>query len=144
MPSLKPTYEAFCQSYVANLNAALAARDAGYVQEYANRQGWRLLRRPLVQRRIAELRTELAERECGTPAALLAKLETAFRASLKKDQPAAAARVVETQAKLVGMLAKTGSPLPSAAQDDIALMRGALTQMAKQLGLAVPNLAKPS
>jgi phage terminase small subunit len=142
MSRLKPTHEAFCRSYAANPNATLAALEAGYAQIYAAQQGWRLLQRPRVRDRIAEMRIELAERDCATPAALLAKLETAFSAALEKNQPLAAARVVETQAKIAGMLAAGGAGSPSGADDAIAQMRHALTNMAKQLGLAVPCFEK--
>lgn len=141
MPALKPAYEVFCQSYVANPNATFAARDAGYHPDYAKQQGYRLLRRPVIAGRIAELRAEIAERECLTPGAMLAKLENAFRAALKKDQPAAAARIVESQAKLVGQLAKSSAGAPSE-HGDLEILRAALASMAKQLGLPVPQLVK--
>jgi phage terminase small subunit len=141
MPSLKPAYEVFCQSYVANPNATIAARDAGYHPDYAKQQGYRLLRRPAIVGRIAQLRADIAERECLTPGAMLAKLENAFRAALKRDQPAAAARIVESQAKLVGQLTKpAGDAAPARA--DLESLRAALSSMAKQLGLPAPQLAK--
>jgi phage terminase small subunit len=141
MPSLKPAYEAFCQAYVANPNATSAARDAGYHPDYAKQQGYRLLRRPVIVGRIAELRAEIAERECLTPGAMLAKLENAFRAALKRDQPAAAARIVESQAKLVGLLAKSSAGA-AAERTDLETLRAALLSMAKQLGLPAPQLIK--
>ena len=50
MPTLKPSYEAFCHAYVTYENAAMAARRAGYSHENANQQGYRMLRRaPIVR-----------------------------------------------------------------------------------------------
>lgn len=136
MSALKPAYEAFCRAYVANPNATLAARSAGYAFEYAHQQGSRMMGRTKIVRRIAELRAELAERECLTPAALLSKLETAFHAAIKKDQPAAAARVVEAQAKLAALSGKSGAEAGGAALEST---RNALIVMAKQLGLPAPR-----
>ena len=140
MPALKPTYEAFCHAYVAIPNATLAARSAGFALEHANQQGYRLMRRAAIQGRIAELRAALAERECLAPGALLSKLETAFHAAIKKDQPAAAARVVEAQAKIVGALAKSGADIGASLDGQaLAQTRAALESVAKQLGLAAPR-----
>lgn len=144
MLRLKPAHEAFCRAYAAYPNAAEAARSAGYSFESASQQGYRLLRRAFVVRRVAELRAEMVERECGTPTALLAKLETTFRAALHKDQPIAAARVVEAQAKLSGHSVKAMPAVPAEALHEIAQLRDALAHMAKQLGLATPGLAKPA
>jgi phage terminase small subunit len=137
MPTLKPAYEAFCQAYVANPNATSAARDAGYSFEHAHQQGYRLLRRAPIVRRLAELRSLQAERECMAPEALLSKLETAFRAALKMDQPAAAARIIEVRAKIAALLAKAS--VPGAGDSAHGATRAALAAMAKQLGLPVPQ-----
>jgi len=140
MPTLKPSHEAFCHAYVANPNATLAARGAGFAFEHANQQGYRLMRRATIQRRIAELRAELAERECLAPGALLSKLEPAFHAAIKKDQPAAAARVVEAQVKIVSVLAKSGAVIGAPLDGEaLARTRAALESVAKQLGLPAPR-----
>lgn len=141
MSHLKPAHEAFCRAYVANPNATNAARSAGYSFENAHQQGSRLMRRAAIVRRIGELRIELAERECLAPAALLSKLETAFHAAIKKDQPAAAARVIEAQAKLAALFRKSGEGDASNAALDAT--RNALNVMAKQLGLAPPRFDAP-
>ena len=142
MSALKPAYETFCQSYVIYPNATEAAREAGYAFEHASQQGYRLLRKAAIARRIAEVRAELAERECLSPDALLTKLEAAFRSALKGGQAVAAARVVETQAKLAGLLAKPSRENAGrAAQDAQAhtATRAAMAVMAKHLGLAAPQ-----
>jgi len=137
MPALKQTYEAFCQAYVANPNATAAAQSAGYLLDHAHQQGYRLMRRPAIAERIAELRSQQAERECLAPEALLSKLDAAFRAALKNDQPAAAARIVEAQAKIAAMSMKMGAHHGAPALD---ALRKALSGMAKQLGLPEPQL----
>jgi phage terminase small subunit len=137
MSIFKPAYEAFCRAYVAQPDATLAARSAGYSFENAHQQGYRLIRRTAILRRIGELRAELAERECLAPGALLAKLEIAFHAAIKKDQPAAAARIVETQAKLAALLQKSGAAVAGDAALDAT--RNALNVMAKQMGLPAPR-----
>jgi phage terminase small subunit len=137
MRSLKPAYEAFCRAYVANPNATLAARSAGYAFEHGYQQGYRLMRRAPILRRIGELRAELAERECLAPGALLAKLETAFHVAIEKDQPAAAARVIEAQARLAALFDKSEAPSARDAAQDAT--RNALNAMAKQLGLPAPR-----
>jgi len=137
MSHLKPAHEAFCRAYVANPNATSAARSAGYSVDHAHQQGYRLMRRATILRRIAELRAEQAERECLAPGALLAKLETAFHAALKKDQPAAAARVVEAQAKLAALFTKADPK--GTADAALSATRNALNSMAKQLGLPAPR-----
>ena len=142
MSALKPAYETFCQSYVIYPNASEAAREAGYSFENAGQQGYRLLRRATIARRIAELRAEQAERECLSPDALLSKLEAAFRAALKNGQAVAAARIVESQAKLSCLRAKPGVETSARAAQDAhahAATRAAITVMAKHLGLAAPQ-----
>jgi phage terminase small subunit len=141
MPALKPAYEAFCQAYVANPNATSAAQSAGYDFSYAHQQGYRLMRRPAIAERIAELRHLQAERECLAPEALLSKLDAAFRAALKNDQPGAAARIVEAQAKIVALVMKTGAG--AAAGSALDATRAALAGMAKQLGLPAPQFDVP-
>ncbi len=142
MSALKPAYETFCQSYVIYPNATEAAREAGYAFEHASQQGYRLLRKAAIARRIAEVRAELAERECLSPDALLTKLEAAFRSALKGGQAVAAARIVEIQAKLAGLLAKPGGETAARAAQDAqahSATRAAMAVMAKHLGLAAPQ-----
>ena len=141
MPALKPRYEAFCLNYLAYANATEAARAAGYAFESAAQQGSRLLRRPNVVQRLAELRAELVARECQGDAQL-AKLEIAFRAALKKDQPGAAGRIAEIQTKLAVLLGKAGLGLRGAGESLPAgaePTRAALTRIARVLGVAVPD-----
>jgi phage terminase small subunit len=137
MPALKTKYERFCRAYVANPNAAEAARRAGYSADHAKHQGHRLLARPAIVARVAELRAELAARECLSLDALLAKLEIAFAAALEHDQPAVAARIVDSQARLAASFAKLRGGEPERPGGEPT--RAALARIARQLGVAPPH-----
>ena len=50
---LRSRHEAFCQHFVLLGNAADAASKAGYAYEWARNQGYRLMRQPRIQARIA-------------------------------------------------------------------------------------------
>lgn len=114
MPTLKPQYEEFCQAYVRSPNAGEAAREAGYAFEHRYQQGYRLLQRADICQRIAELRAAAADRDCVRVEALLTKLETFYRLALKDHNANAAVRVIELQAKLVGLIGGRGGPRPVA------------------------------
>ena len=139
MPPRRSRVDAFCQAYLAEPNAAEAARHAGYSATYANRQGWRLLRHPAVAERLAALRAELAERECLSRNAQLAKLEAAYRAAMAKAQPGVAGRLVESQIKLTGRFAETDAGLAAEWAAECAALRAALVEMARLAGLPAPR-----
>lgn len=120
MPTLKTQYEEFCQAYVRSPNAGEAAREAGYAFEHRYQQGYRLLQRADICRRIAELRTAAADRDCVRVEALLTKLETFYRLALKDHNANAAVRVIELQAKLAGLIGGRGGPRPVALALDAA------------------------
>jgi len=137
MPRLKPKYEDFCRNYMNTANASEAARAAGYSFESAAQQGHRLLRKPPIVARLAELRAELVDRECQGDAQL-AKLELAFRTAIQKHQPAAAARVVEAQTKLAVLLGRTVPRGEDALPPGSESTRDALTRIARHLGIPGP------
>ncbi len=58
---LTPKQQAFCQHFLAELNATQAAIRAGYAEATANREGSRLLSNVDIQEEIQRLRAELAE-----------------------------------------------------------------------------------
>ena len=60
--ALTDKQEQFCLEYLTDLNATQAAIRAGYSENTANEQGSRMLAKVNVQRRIAELQAERAER----------------------------------------------------------------------------------
>lgn len=59
---LTPKQDAFCREYLIDLDATAAAKRAGYSERSAAERGYELRQIPSVQRRIAELQAERAER----------------------------------------------------------------------------------
>lgn len=124
MKRLQPRHETFCRRFAEGANAALAAKIAGYAPGTARNAGYRLLRRPQIIARIAELHRELAA-QCQDVDVLLGKLEAVYRRAIDAQQCSAAARVVELQAKLgvaTGNAAPhgRGTALPAAASPPAA------------------------
>lgn len=104
MPALtSPRKEKFCRRYVGSLNAAAAARHAGYAPQSCRTSAYRLLREPAVQARIAELQAEDARQVGDQTETLVGKLESVFRLAVEYHHFSAAVRIVEMQAKLSGI-----------------------------------------
>ncbi len=101
---LSARQETFCHSYVYFPNAANAAREAGYEAGSARQQGHRLLRTPSVAARIAAIRRGMAEDGCRETGVLLGKLETVYNRAIEDHHYVAAARTVEIQARLAGLM----------------------------------------
>ncbi|MBK8907918.1 MAG: terminase small subunit [Rhodospirillales bacterium] len=95
--------EKFCRRYVGSLNAAAAARHAGYAPQSCRTSAYRLLREPAVQARIAELQAEDARQVGDQSETLVGKLESVFRLAVEYHHFSAAVRIVEMQAKLAGI-----------------------------------------
>ena len=104
MGRLKPRQERFCQLFVECANASTAARDAGYSVEFAQNAGYRLLRHPLIAARIAAIQAEIGRTACRNAEVLLGKLETVYRRSVADRHFSTAARAVELQARISGMV----------------------------------------
>ena len=62
---LKERQEKFCQAYLISRNATSAAKEAGYSERSAYNQGYELLKKPEVQRRIEELEEEINSNKDG-------------------------------------------------------------------------------
>ncbi len=105
--SLRPRHEAFCQHFVLLGNATDAAARAGYASESARNQGYRLMRQPAIQARVAEIRSGLASVYCLDAGVLLGKLEAVYQRAVANLDFHAAARSVEIQARIAGHLATT-------------------------------------
>ena len=123
-----PRHEAFCQHFVLLGNAAYAAIDAGYARPSSRNQGYRLMRRPAIRARIAEIRRVLARAYCLDAEVLLGKLEAVYQRANERHYFHAAARCVELQARIAGHLATTkeimttndgiSAPIPDANRSD--------------------------
>ena len=105
-PLLNPRHEAFCQHFVLLGNAAYAAVDAGYARPSSRNQGYRLMRRPAIRARIAEIRRVLARAYCLDAEVLLGKLEAVYQRANENHFFHAAARAVELQARIAGHVAR--------------------------------------
>lgn len=104
MPTLTASRkEKFCRRYVGSLNAAAAARHAGYAPQSCRTSAYRLLREPAVQARIAELQAEDARQVGDQTETLVGKLESVFRLAVEYHHFSAAVRIVEMQARLAGI-----------------------------------------
>lgn len=119
---LHPKYEAFCLHYAEAGNATEAAREAGFSYEYAPKQGYRLLRRPDVQARLAELaavkeearnraaaerdalRAKLAAMQATEAETLLAKLDPVYERRLAAHDHEGVMKVIALQARIAGLL----------------------------------------
>ena len=99
---LRSRHEAFCQHFVLLGNAADAASKAGYAYEWARNQGYRLMRQPRIQARVAEIRSGLASAYCLDAGVLLGKLEAVYQRAVCEHNFHAAARCVEIQARIAG------------------------------------------
>jgi phage terminase small subunit len=100
-------HEMFCRYYVMEPIGAKAARLAGFSLHSARARAWEVLQRRGIQKRLKELRAELAKNYCLNLDTLFMKLETIYRRALDERKQAAACKAVELQAKLAGLLSAT-------------------------------------
>ena len=105
---LRHRHEAFCQHFVLLGNAADAAGRAGYALESRRNQGYRLMRQPLIQARVAAIRAGLARAYCLDSGVLLGKLEAVYQCAVSDRSFHAAARCVEIQARIAGVTPTRG------------------------------------
>ena len=90
----------FCAYYVANGNAAEAARKAGYTERTAHNQGYRLLKDARVQARIRAVQTEIAD--SIDPGLILGRLDDLYLQAERGGDYREAARILESMSRLVG------------------------------------------
>jgi hypothetical protein len=107
--------EEFCRHYAAQPVATHAAALAGYAEEFAKNQGYRLLKNPLVLDRVAQLRAERGVRYTLERDTMHDKLEALFFDALNARNHAAAVAALRLQARLGGILAHSSD---AAADDD--------------------------
>lgn len=74
---------AFCENYVASLNATQAAIDAGYSEKTARQQGSRLLTNVYIKAFIDELMQELEDQRIAKADEVLQFLTAAMRGEVK-------------------------------------------------------------
>ena len=111
---LSARQETFCHSYVYYPNASNAAREAGYAGASSRQQGHRLLKVRAIAARIAEIRRRMAEDGCRETGVLLGKLENVHNRAIEDRHYVAAARTVEIQARLAGLMPSVNERLRDA------------------------------
>ena len=79
---LSPKQKMFCELYAQSGNATLAAREAGYSEKYANREGCRLLDIP----RLAEYIHELARSESSDRIATAVERQEILTSMLRNSE----------------------------------------------------------
>jgi len=122
-------HERFCREYVRRPVGSAAALAAGYAEANAAAQACRLLARPDIQLRIAELRDEVAERQCGDVSAVLARLQVIYELAIEHNQFNTALRAVAMQLRVSGMVPE-GRGGARRAGPDYGAMLSAVTGMA--------------
>ncbi|MDP6573015.1 MAG: terminase small subunit [Rhodospirillales bacterium] len=115
---LSPRQEVFCHSYVYFPNASNAAREAGYEAASARQQGHRLLRIPAIAARVAAIRRGMAEDGCRETGVLLGKLENIYNRAIEDRHYVAAARTVEIQARLAGLMPSVNERLRASGDNE--------------------------
>ena len=122
--------EAFCLAYAESGNGSHSARLAGYAAGSANVEASRLLARPDVAHRIAELRADAARRRRLKTEALWDKLDQICEAALQWNRFSAANRTVELQARLTGLFPdQQAAAVLAVLEEELAtLPHGALDQ----------------
>jgi hypothetical protein len=100
---LTPRQLAFCERYVECPVATRAAREAGYSESTAATQASRLLKHPLVMRRVLELR-RTRQLEAGfRRETLMDKFEAVFAEAIEGKDFYAAIQALTMQARLAGL-----------------------------------------
>jgi len=101
--TLAPKRERFVGEYLVDLNAAAAARRAGYSQRTARAIGHELLTKPDIQAALTQAQQGRAERMELTADGVVADLQRLGLAAEGKGFYSAAIRAVELQGKHLGM-----------------------------------------
>jgi len=115
---LTPRQALFCEHYAAQPVAARAAVLAGYGEDNANNQGYRLLKNPLVLTRIAALRAERDLHYVIEADTVQDKLEAVFFEALDARNHAAAVAALRLQAGLARLPTRAAAPSGVAQADD--------------------------
>ena len=96
--------EAFCAAYARRPHGADAAREAGYGAADPARQASRLLVRPEIRARIAELSAAWGDQRAELAGGLTGKLEPVYDAALAAGDLDTVLQTVELQARIQGLV----------------------------------------
>lgn len=104
MADLSPREIKFVAGYVRTSNAEEAARQAGYSPAYARKNSYRLMRRPEIKKAVDTMRNEVRTTAKLSLVEYMDKLEEALRLATEAKQHSAAAKLLELQGKVAGLL----------------------------------------
>jgi len=102
---LKERQEKFCQAYLISRNATSAAKEAGYSEKSAYNQGYELLKRPDIQRRLEEL-----EEEYSTDVDVVSELEKQYEQAKVNGNGQTALKALELLSRVRGNNTEDGGP----------------------------------
>ena len=129
--SMLPRKLRFVAEYLLDLNAAAAARRAGYSRRRADVTGSELLRDPEVQELLADLRGELVARARLNRDRIVAELH---RVAFDLGQPAAArVRALELLLRIAGVLVDRHE-VHAAGSIDVGAITGARDRIRLRIG----------
>jgi len=120
---LKERQEKFCQAYLISRNATSAAKEAGYSERSAYNQGYELLKKPEVQRRLEEL-----EEEYNTDVDVVSELEKQYEQAKVNGNGQTALKALELLSRVRGNNAEDDGP------QDIAGLEGKICAAMKIIG----------
>ncbi len=105
--TLTPQEESFCAAYAEGASGAEAARLANYSAANARSQASRMLTRPQIAERVAELTAEIVQRRALQQEELAAKLGPLYEKALAAGDDDGVIQVIELQSRILGFV-KTG------------------------------------
>ena len=120
---LKERQEKFCQAYLISRNATSAAKEAGYSERSAYNQGYELLKKPEIQRRLEEL-----EEEYSTDVDVISELEKQYEQAKTNGNGQTALKALELLSRVRGNNAEDEGP------QDVAGLEGKICASMKIIG----------
>jgi len=120
---LKERQEKFCQAYLISRNATSAAKEAGYSERSAYNQGYELLKKPEIQRRLEEL-----EEEYSTDVDVVSELEKQYEQAKANGNGQTALKALELLSRVRGNNAEDEGP------QDVAGLEGKICASMQIIG----------
>jgi phage terminase small subunit len=120
---LKERQEKFCQAYLISRNATSAAKEAGYSERSAYNQGYELLKKPEIQRRLEEL-----EEEYSTDVDVVSELEKQYEQAKTNGNGQTALKALELLSRVRGNNAEDEGP------QDVAGLEGKICASMQIIG----------
>ncbi len=131
--------EAFCVAYVlvgaeTFGNGAKSAEEAGYAENSARTQAWRLLKKEHIKERIRELYEKILEDNMVTPASVLVNLDHDRKMARKQNQYSVAVRCDELEGKYLALF--TENYADKTTEEPEVLTPAEITELKHLAGLA--------